>query len=469
MDFFKKQHNFVQSKFSDRSILQARWLIKARWLIALASLIAINAASFLQIFSLEYLKLVISSVALLTVNALYYLYIKNLREKEPEFQEKKALINLHWQIAIDFLFLTAMIHFSGGIENPAILFYVFHIIISSMILPVRGAILLAVWAMGLLISSSLMVYWGVLPHYPLSNTISPNLFSNFHYLLFTLSVFLVTSLLIMYFTITLAQRMRSARVELKQANEHLLAQDKIKNEYVYRVTHNIKSDLSSISSSLSVVQQQILAPIDNKNAEFIEKAFNRTHKLMYFIDDLLSLTSMRLNNRFDVKRFNFTELAEQVFDQMIQKANDKGLLYTLEKPAGEIFMQGIKVSIKEAILNLVSNAIKYTPENGTVKLKIRHFNETIILTVEDTGLGISSDDLQHIFEEFFRAENASGIEGAGIGLSLVKAIVERHKGKLLVKSEINKGTSFTLLLHINLSEKLLNTNARVHKTRAQSK
>ncbi len=460
MDFFKKQHNFVQSKFSDRSILQARWLIKARWLIALSSLLAINAATFIEILSLEYAKLIFSSLALLLANILYYIYIKKLKNKDPEIQEKKALINLHWQIGIDFLILTVMIHFSGGIENPAILFYVFHIIISSMILPVRGAILLSVWAMGLLLSSSMLVYFGILNHYPLSNSISLNLFSNLHYLVFTISVFILTSLLIMYFTITLAQRMRSARLELKRANEDLLAQDKIKNEYVYRVTHNIKSDLSSISSSLSVVKQQILAPVDVKNADFVEKAFNRTHKLMNFIDDLLSLTSMRLNNRFDVKRFNFTELAEQVFEQMSQKASDKGLVYTLEKPVDEIIMQGIRVSIKEAIINLVSNAIKYTPENGTVKLKIRHFKETIILTVEDSGLGISSDDIQHIFEEFYRAENAIAIEGAGIGLSLVKAIIERHKGKLLVKSEISKGSAFTILLHRNLSEKLVNTNTK---------
>jgi len=469
MDFFKKQHNFVQSKFSDRSILQARWLIKARWLIALSSIFAISAASFVHIFSLEYAKLIISSVALLFVNTLYYLYIKNLRKKKPDHQEKRAVINLHWQIGLDFLFLTIMIHFSGGIENPAILFYVFHIIISSMILPVRGAILLAVWAMGLLISSSLLVYSGILNHYPLSNTISIDLFSNLPYLLFTLSVFLVTSLLIMYFTITLAQRMRSARMELRQANENLLAQDKIKNEYVYRVTHNIKSDLSSISSSLSVVQQQILAPVDTKNADFVEKAFNRTHKLMNFVDDLLSLTSMMLNNRFEVRKFNFTEVAGQVFEQMNQKASDKRLVYTLEKPEEDLYMQGIMVSIKEAVMNLVSNAIKYTPEKGEVKLKIRHFKETIILTVEDSGVGIASDELQHIFKEFYRAGNAGVIEGAGIGLSLVKAIVDRHKGKLLVKSEINKGSAFSLLLHTNLSEKLVNTAPapKVSKDKAQ--
>jgi len=467
MDFFKKQHNFVQSKFSDRSILQALWLIKARWAIALSSILAINAAALVQIFSLEYTQLIVASVALLFVNTLYYIYIRKLRKRDPAQQERKALLNLHLQIGLDFFILTIMIHFSGGIENPAILFYVFHIIISSMILPVRGAILLAVWAMGLLISSSLLVYSGVLNHYPLSTAVSNNLFSNLPYLLFTLSVFLVTSLLIMYFTITLAQRMRSARTELKQANENLLAQDKIKNEYVYRVTHNIKSDLSSISGSLSVVQQQILAPVDNKNADFVEKAFNRTHKLMNFVDDLLSLTSMMLNNRFEVRRFNFTELAGQVFEQMSQKAHDKRLAYTLEKPEEELFMQGIKVSIKEAIMNLISNAIKYTPENGVVKIKIRHFKETILFSAEDSGVGIASDELQHIFKEFYRAGNAGGIEGAGIGLSLVKAIVDRHKGKLMVKSEINKGSAFTILLHTNLSEKLVNSASRAAKDRAQ--
>jgi signal transduction histidine kinase len=456
MDFFKGQNTFMQFKYSDRSILQARWLIQARWFIAFGSLVAIYITSLFQVFTLEYIKLGTTSIVLLVLNTLYYIYIERLKNESSEHKESKALKNIHWQIAIDFLILTIMIHFSGGIENPAILFYVFHIIIGSMILPVKGAILLAIWAMGLFITSSGLVYLEILNHYPLSNIIAPNLYSNLPYLIFSLSVFLLTSFLIMYFTITLAHRMRSARAELKIANEHLMAQDKIKNEYVYRVTHNIKSDLSSISSSLSVVHQQIIAPIDEKNASFVEKAYNRTHKLMHFIDDLLSLTSMRLNNRYEVRKFNFTEMAEQVFEQMSQKANDKNLTYTFEKPKEDLFLDGITVSLQEAVMNLISNAIKYTPENGEVKISVRFFQNTIIFTAKDTGYGINNKELPCIFDEFYRAENVNKIEGAGIGLSLVKAIVERHKGKIIVSSEINKGSTFSILLHKDLSEKLIN-------------
>lgn len=451
MEFLKKSHTIIPSKFSDQSILQARWLIRARLAIAVSTLLILYLAYLTDFFfDLPFRKLFLTTLSLMAFNGLYYLHIKKLEPAEPLIQEKKALGNIHFQIGVDFLVLTLMIHFSGGIENPAIIFYVFHIIIGGIILPVRSAILMAVMGIAMFATLVSLQYFEVIGRYPLFETSTPIQDASPLYLTFALIVFTLTSMLIVYFTVTLAQRMRAARAQLRQANQELLRQDTIKNEYVYRVTHNIKSDLSSISSTLSVVNQQILGPLEEKNADFVGRAYERTRKLMHFIDDLLSLTSMRLSNRFDVARFNISEVTSHVFEQMQIKAQDKNLDYTFDKPEQPVYIKGVKVSIQEAIMNLVSNAIKYTPEKGKVKLTLQSFKDTVIVRVKDSGQGIDEEDLPKIFDEFYRAGSVSDLEGAGIGLSLVKAIVERHKGRIRVHSRVNEGSEFSLLLQQNL-------------------
>jgi signal transduction histidine kinase len=441
----------MKPTFSDRNIIQARWLIKVRWLIAIGTIISVFVVYLLKIVDLNFFWLFIVSASLFVLNLIYTLELNRIQKKTEEVQEKLALRNIHWQIAIDFIVLTLLLHFSGGIENPCIIFYVFHMIIGSIILPVRGAIFHALLAITLFTTMSTLEYLGIISHYSLNEFTLSLVRSAPGYLFFALAVFALTSLLLVYFTVTLAERMRYTRSELKKSNKHLLNQDTIKNEYVYRVTHNIKSDLSTISSCLAVVNQKILDPQDPKNSEFVEKASNRTKRLMNFVDDLLNLTNMRLSNRFQPKEFDISEVVLTVYNQLQPIASDKAIVYLLDKPNKPVLMEGIKTSIQEAIQNLVSNAIKYTPEGGKVKTILRSMKSSVAISVVDTGNGIPQDELPHIFEEFFRASNVNNQEGSGVGLALVKAIVERHKGKIKVQSELSKGSVFTLLFNEKLT------------------
>jgi signal transduction histidine kinase len=441
----------MKPTFSDQSILQARWLIKVRWLIAIGTIIAVSIVYLLEIVELNFLWLFIVSSSLFVLNLFYSFLLSRIQKKTEEVQEKLALRSIHWQIAIDFIILTLLLHFSGGIENPCIIFYVFHMIIGSIILPVRGAIFHALLAIVLFTTMATLEYLGVINHYTLNEFILSLITSAPGYLFFALSVFALTSLLLVYFTVTLAERMRLTRAELKKSNKHLLVQDNIKNEYVYRVTHNIKSDLSTISSCLSVVNQKILDPQDPKNSEFVEKASNRTKKLMIFVDDLLNLTNMRLSNRFQPKEFDISEVVLTVYNQLQPIASDKNIDFIIDKPDYPVLMEGIKTSIQEAIQNIVSNAIKYTPSQGRVKLNLRSMKSSVIVSVVDSGSGIPQDELPYIFDEFYRASNVNTQEGSGVGLALVKAIVERHKGKIKVQSELNKGSVFALLFNVKLT------------------
>jgi signal transduction histidine kinase len=438
----------MKPTLADRSIIQAQWLIKVRWIIAFGAIGSIGVVYLLEIVALNFFWLFFVSTSLFVLNVLYLLDVKRIEHKDEMKQEKPAKRNIHFQIALDFLVLTVLIHFSGGIENPCIIFFVFHMIIGSILLPARGAFLQALLGISLFSTLTILEYLEILNHYTLNESISSLIFSDPGYLFFALSVFAFTSLALVYITVTLAERIRQTKSELKRSNEHLTEKDKIKNEYVYRVTHDIKSDLTTIASCLTVVNKQLLAPLDSQNANFITKAFQRTQKLNQFVDDLLSLTHMRLNNRYDVKEFNLSEVATNVYNQLRPLAVEKHLEYTLELPANPVFMEGMRISIEEAMLNLLSNAIKYTPASGEVKLSLQSGEGQVMIHVIDSGYGIPNEEQEFVFDEFFRAKNVKEHEGTGVGLALVKAIVNRHKGHIRMKSELNQGSQFTMIFSL---------------------
>ncbi|MFC1781465.1 sensor histidine kinase, partial [Planctomycetota bacterium] len=136
-----------------------------------------------------------------------------------------------------------------------------------------------------------------------------------------------------------------------------------------------------------------------------------------------------------------------------RKAKDKSidLSSNIDSSLGQIL--GDEFSINEMITNLLFNAIKYTPENKTVRIEAKNCDDQIQIDISDTGIGIPADEIGNVFDEFFRATNAIKREndGTGLGLSIVKQIVERHSGEISVQSQQDKGTTFTVILPKNSS------------------
>jgi signal transduction histidine kinase len=345
----------------------------------------------------------------------------------------------------DYIILAMLLHFSGGVENPCIIFFVFHMIIGSIILPPKNAYLLAGLATFLFLSLTLAESLGFLHHYSINSYITEMIVNEPVYLFGSLAIFVVTSFLAVFLAVTLSGKLRITKILLNQSNQILLEKDKIKNEFIQRVTHDIKGSLSTISSCLAVVDQQILEPVSPQNADFVNKALIRTNKLKLFLNDLLMLTKMRLDNRFETTDISINEIITNVIGRVSPEAEEKNMELTLSMLDEKFIISGIEVSVEEAIFNIVQNAVKYTPEGGRVGVKVQRINDKISIEIADSGYGIPEKNLPFIFDEFYRADNISMIEGTGLGLSLVKAIVDRHRGSITVKSVENSGTTFTLM------------------------
>ena len=385
-------------------------------------------------------------LALYNTTALLLLNRFTRRQKETPGPAIKKLINV--QISADLLILTVLLHFSGGIENPFVFFFVFHMVIASILLSVRESYLQATFAVSLFGLLILLEYLQLIPHHCLTGFVAHCLHQDGLYVLGTFFVFATTLYLIVYMASYIAVKLRQAEQEYRKANILLEEKDHIKDEYVLRVTHDIKGHLATIQSCLGVVARKLIGPLDDQQADFINSAYTRTVKLTHFVRTLLKLTQMRLSDELEMDVFSLRDAIHNAVAAVKTKADNKwiSLNCNVEPSVDKIF--GNQFSIEEMVTNLLLNAIKYTPANGTVELNANNNEGCVSVEITDTGIGIPQEEQPKIFREFYRATNARELEhdGTGLGLSIVKHIIERHGGQIRVESKEGCGTTFTLTL-----------------------
>ena len=238
---------------------------------------------------------------------------------------------------------------------------------------------------------------------------------------------------------------------LREANAQLREKDRIKDEYVSRVTHDIKGHLAAIQSCLYIATDESIGTLNEKQSDFMSRALNRNSQLTAFVKELLNLTQMRLSGRLEMKAFSLTETITKSLASVANGAKEKSIAVTsnVGDSIGQIV--GNEFSLNEMITNLLFNAVKYTPDNKTVHLEAKGYDDHVQIQICDTGIGIPTDELEHVFDEFFRATNArnSEKEGTGLGLSIVKQIVDQHRGKISVESIEGQGTTFTIILPLD--------------------
>lgn len=235
---------------------------------------------------------------------------------------------------------------------------------------------------------------------------------------------------------------------LREANNQLREKDKIKDEYVSRITHDIKGHLGAISSCLFVVDGEVTETSSDNLTEFLGRATKRTEKCITFVKELLSLTRMRLSGHIEMAPFSLADSLERAVADVRDWAAQKSIMLTCDIDPAIDTIVGNALSIHEVLANLISNAVKYTPEQKRVSIRAQAEPEAVRIEVSDTGIGIPQKDIEHLFSEFFRATNAreGKEEGTGLGLSIVKQIVDGHQGSIHVDSQEGQGSTFAVVL-----------------------
>lgn len=435
-----------------RLIERAYWLIKLRWIAIVGlSLTTVFASNVLDV-SLQVVPLYCIVAVLTLYNTVSWLLLNRTLRADAGNISISAKKIINFQISADLLTLTVLLHYSGGIENPFIIYFIFHMIIAGIILPVVESYLYATLAAVLVVLMVLLEYSEILPHYCLRGFITQDL-HDLHqdgfYIVITVLIFVTTLYFVVYMTNSISTQLRRQQEAYRQANIQLKQKDRIKDEYVSRITHDIKGHLAAIQGCLGVVVNKLVGALNESQADFINRAHNRTEKLTSFVTALLKLTQMRLSNKLVMESFPLKNTIDNALATVKTKVENRSITLNcnIEPSVDRIF--GSQFSIEEIITNLLLNAIKYTPAKGTVEINAKDHDNYVLIEVVDTGIGIPEDEIDKIFDEFFRATNARKVEkdGTGLGLSIAKEIVQRHGGNIWVNSREGLGAKFSFTLH----------------------
>jgi signal transduction histidine kinase len=232
-----------------------------------------------------------------------------------------------------------------------------------------------------------------------------------------------------------------------QELERLRRLDQMKSEFVSNVSHDLKTPLTSIKAYTEALQDMIQ---DGTQKEFLKVVQDESDRLLAMITDLLSVSRIQAGKlKLTLEPTNPKLIVEEILDvSKIQSSRHNIRTYYAGDIPEEILID--KDRMKEAVINLVSNAVKYSPNGGNVDIRMDVFENNLRISVKDEGMGIPKEHIPNLFEQFYRVDSSmtTSIQGTGLGLTIVKGIVEAHNGKITVESEVGKGSTFIILLPI---------------------
>jgi two-component system phosphate regulon sensor histidine kinase PhoR len=222
------------------------------------------------------------------------------------------------------------------------------------------------------------------------------------------------------------------------------ALEKTKKSFVVNVSHELKTPLTAIKGFLETIEPRA----EEENRPYLDIIRRNTERMIAIVEDLLVLSELEeRGSRMDKTEVDLRPLAESILKMFKKRADDKGLVLSLEAPPDLPAVQGDPGQLEGLLLNLVDNAVKYT-DKGSVTVRMASRDGRMAIEVEDTGIGIDADHLPHVFERFYVVDKSRSkkLGGTGLGLSIVKHIVLAHKGTVSVKSRVGEGTTVTVSL-----------------------
>ncbi|MBN2411027.1 HAMP domain-containing protein [candidate division KSB1 bacterium] len=226
--------------------------------------------------------------------------------------------------------------------------------------------------------------------------------------------------------------------------------EKMRTQFLGNVSHELRTPIFAVQGYLeTLIQMKKVEP--KKQKKFIKKAYRQTARLNSLLTDLIDISRIESGEmKMIFRNFNLSKWLNKIIDDMKETARENNVILAfVNKNDKNTFVIGDKNRLKQVILNLVNNAIKYNIPEGRVNVGYEQNGDQITIFVSDTGRGISKEHINRIFERFYRVdkERSRDVGGTGLGLAIVKHIVEAHDSRIFVKSEVNEGTTFSFSLN----------------------
>jgi len=246
----------------------------------------------------------------------------------------------------------------------------------------------------------------------------------------------------------LEKRVEQRTQELTQAVNELKKISKRKTDFVSAVSHELRTPLTSIKGYASILLGKASEELSEPIRQRLSKINRHSDELVHMVNNLLDISRLE-SGKIVIKkqRHNLKELVDNTLDLLSVQIKGKGISLSTNIPSEfEVIVD--KAQIERVFINLVGNAIKFTPENGRITLTAEKADNFVRLNVSDTGIGIPKEMQETIFDEFYRVDNPINekVKGTGLGLSLVKSIIQAHQGSIWVESQPGAGSTFSFLL-----------------------
>lgn len=433
----------LRKELSDR----IHWLVKLRWLAA-SGLVALSLLAPQVVPGLLGAPLALIAAAILLYNAFFRLTLNRL----------PPTVSIHIQIALDWLALTGVCHFTGGVESPFILFFFLHVVLASIFVPRGECFLQGLFGILLMTAMAFLEYNDAWP-LPLRGVRFYPRYSDLTSLLIFLDSFAAVILCTMYLATAIVQQLRKREEKLLElqddlgrAYNELVELDQAKSRFVNLIAHEIRSPLAATQSLLKVATEGYAGYISDKLKEILDRAEHRLLQMLELVNELLDLVRggqpLTEEDKVDI---NIHDTIARVLMEMDGRAAEKSIRLEFQMEAPTVIFRGDIQDLERILFNLIGNAIKYTPDGGTVTVTGElEKDNSFRFQVCDTGIGIPKEEMSRVFDEFFRASNAKKELkiGTGLGLSIVKKTVEKYGGRVAVTSELGRGSCFSMFLPV---------------------
>ena len=375
------------------------------------------------------------------VDAVYLLVFPRLQHRGVAEVRRHVFL----QIGVDLLILTALLHYTGGITNPLALCYLFHAFIAALVLSIRAAVFVAVWSLLLLVLLGFAERVGWVPHHPLGlGLIDLTAVQPLGFWLLVLA-YTATLAFSIYFVATVLGRLRRNERELVRLGRHLALSEKLASvgTLAAGVSHEINNPIGVIASKVEILRcrvqdkdtaDKLLAELD-----VIEKHARRVAQIT------AGLLAFSRETPFELKPLDLKLLLREAADLVRVPFRAASVELAVEdRTVAAHRVDGSANHLLQVLINILLNAKDASAAGSRVEMSAAAEPREVVISIRDHGTGIRPEHLAKVFDPFFTTKDVD--KGTGLGLAISHGIVERHRGRIEVESEVGRGTEFRVLL-----------------------
>ncbi|MDR2420895.1 MAG: cell wall metabolism sensor histidine kinase WalK [Oscillospiraceae bacterium] len=249
---------------------------------------------------------------------------------------------------------------------------------------------------------------------------------------------------------TLSTTFNAMASQLETTLDELKNAEKLRRDFVANVSHELRTPLTGIRSYAETMSDDPALP-EGTRGEFLRVILNESDRMAKIVSDLLDLSRLDAGGGLKTERFSLERSVRDVYAAIAISAERRGQSVTLDLQSGMPDITGDRARIEQVLMNIMTNAVKYTPEGGAVSVSCGSSGGFARIRISDTGVGIPGEDIPRVFDRFYRVDKARSREsgGTGLGLSIAREIVERHGGEITLSSALGAGSSFTITLPVD--------------------